>query len=137
VRLFRNDEIGESFTVCRSQNGAGMLVMNSSGKPTHLLDSVTPQTFQALERAGLLLLREIEARFGLIECTFTGAAFAAVDEQSSSTITSGVATESKATSGATTTAGASKPANRKDVWVVHGRDEGLRRSLSPFSGLLA
>jgi predicted nucleotide-binding protein len=137
VRLFRNKEIGESFTVCRSQNGEGMLVMNSSGKTTDLLDGVTPQTFQALERAGLVLLREIQARFGLMECTLTGAAFGAVDEQSNATHASDLPSESKAASAATTTASAAKPANRKDVWVVHGRDERLRQSLFAFLRALA
>jgi predicted nucleotide-binding protein len=132
VGLVRANEIAESFTVCRAQDGKGMLVMNSSGQPTYLLDSVTPETFQAVAKAGLLVVREVEPRFGLMECTLTGAAFVAVDEQFASTNIPVVTSKSNTTPAAAAKPDASNPMNSKDVFVVHGRNESLRRSLFAF-----
>jgi len=78
VKLIRSGEIQETFTVCRDGERTGMLLLDK-GKPHYRFEETQPQTFEALARAGMLIVDVIEPRFGLLNCTVTAEAYAAVD----------------------------------------------------------
>jgi Protein of unknown function (Hypoth_ymh) len=78
VQLVRSGDLSETFSVCRDSSRMGMLVLRQ-GKPVHRFEETQPQTFEALSRAGMLIVEVLEARFGLLNCTITDEAYAAVD----------------------------------------------------------
>jgi hypothetical protein len=78
VRLIRSSELQETFTVCRDGSGNGMLALHE-GKPKYRFEETQPQTFEALARAGMLIVEVLEQQFGLLNCTITDEAYRAVD----------------------------------------------------------
>jgi hypothetical protein len=78
VDLVRQKEINETFTVSRDRQGG--VWVHKPGKNTGFRFSNTEtQAFDALARVHLLVVEIVEARFGLLTCTLTGEAYAAVD----------------------------------------------------------
>jgi hypothetical protein len=78
VGLIRKKSLKESFSVTNAKQG-GVIVFNSLSSPVAHFPDVTTQSFQALANAGLLIMRIVEPRFGLLDCSLTGEAYEAVD----------------------------------------------------------
>ena len=73
VALVRSGSLKESFTVGDANQG-GKLICNSLSSPVAHLQDATTQSFQALANDGLLIMTEVDASFGLLDCSLTGKA---------------------------------------------------------------
>lgn len=78
VSLVREKSLRESFSVSNANRG-GVIVFNSLSSPVAHFPDATAQSFQALANAGLLIMRVVDPRFGLLDCSLTGEAYEAVD----------------------------------------------------------
>lgn len=78
VRLIREGSLNENFTVHRDGKG-GVFVHNLREKTGFHFSNTETQAFDALARAQLLIVDVLEPRFGLLNCTLRGEAYAAVD----------------------------------------------------------
>ena len=70
--------MNESFIVVRNNQG-GVIVQNAHEQSGLSIANTATQEFQALANAGLLFVEVVEPRFGLLNCTITGDAYAAAD----------------------------------------------------------
>jgi pyrimidine deaminase RibD-like protein len=78
VRLIRQGELTENFTVCRDGEG-GVIVQKPREEMGFSISNTGTQEFDALARAELLIVDVLEPRFGLLNCTLRGKAYEAVD----------------------------------------------------------
>lgn len=81
VRLIRDGKLKESFIAVRNNEG-GVIVQNAHEQSGFSISNTATQEFQALANAGLLIVEVVKPRFGLLNCTLTGEAYAAVDSTS-------------------------------------------------------
>jgi len=78
VGLVRRGELKETFTVLRDGKG-GVSVHNPYEKTGFHISNTTTQEFEARAQSELIIVRVVEPRFGLLDCTLRGKAYEAVD----------------------------------------------------------